>query len=332
MDAVGAPMSAELGLVANVEERRMARYSTPLCPGYTADEIIQPKFAIGLDIVAINHVYILSNAINLLHSILSRTLTTWSAARLISLHHGNFSPEIPAERSPCVTNERASLLLRAILRTMPMDTPSSGTLPIGSNSTLLSTRQRYGNLLTTTLLPADPFPASPPQTINAENTLKGWFQQLHATHRLAGLTSVGLDVGEAAVTPGGFKPDTAYYALALAYGTGPNRAPGDIKPSWKWNTALRTGYPNQRAEFKQALSQVNYYMNQHKTRYGFLITNLELVAIRRLDNNGSLELSTPIPWEAQGTATQPRLTVLLALWYIGMLAAQDEGAEQWHMD
>ncbi|RWQ93429.1 hypothetical protein C8Q69DRAFT_500646 [Paecilomyces variotii] len=49
----------------------------------------------------------------------------------------------------------------------------------------------------------------------------------------------------------------------------------------------------------------------------------ELVAIRRLDGNGNLELSDSIPWETHGSATHPVLTVALALWYIGMLASDN---------
>lgn len=78
-------------------------------------------------------------------------------------------------------------------------------------------------------------------------------------------------------------------------------------------------------EFKQVLSQVNFYMKQHHARYSFILTDRELVAIRRLDRNGNLELSASIPCTTKGTASQPRLTVLLGLWYLGMLAANDQG-------
>lgn len=59
------------------------------------------------------------------------------------------------------------------------------------------------------------------------------------------------------------------------------------------------------------------------TRYGFLLTNKELVAVKRLDRDGSLSLADPIPWGASGTEEQPRMTVLLRLWYLGLLAADD---------
>ncbi|KAJ9299692.1 hypothetical protein DTO271G3_2576 [Paecilomyces variotii] len=207
---------------------------------------------------------------------------------------------------------------------------------------------RYGNILGQTHLPPDPLPNSPPRAITARSVLRGriWeyvfprvrrglraaFNTLTATNQMNGLTSVSFHVGEAAKIIEDYTPDTAYFALALPAGTSWNRAPGDIKPSWQWSTALANhpmaGY---RTEFRQALSQVNWYMKQHNSRYGFILTNEELVVIRRLDNHGNLELAPPIPFTAGGTVAQPRMTVLLALWYLGMLAAQDEGVDRWDM-
>ncbi|KGM91616.1 uncharacterized protein PADG_12300 [Paracoccidioides brasiliensis Pb18] len=101
---------------------------------------------------------------------------------------------------------------------------------------------------------------------------------------------------------------------------------GNGEPTWEGAKIV-----SQRNEYHQALSQVNFYMNQHNSRYGFLVTNQELVAIRKLDENGNLELAQPILWTTGGTATQPRLTVMLALWYIGMLASHDQGVNNWQM-
>ncbi|OJD09777.1 hypothetical protein AJ78_08933 [Emergomyces pasteurianus Ep9510] len=218
---------------------------------------------------------------------------------------------------------------------------------IWTNFNLATIRQRYQTLLATTRLQPDPFPASPPQAINVEGllrdhitemlrprirrALRAGFHQLHASNLLNGLTPVSFSRGEAAATPNGYKPDIAYFIDASNPGSGPNRAPGDVKPSWKWSTAYRTGTPSQQREFRQVLSQVNWYMKQHISRYGVVITDLEMVAIRRLDDNGNLELSAPISWETHGTAQQPRLTIMLALWYLGMLAAQDQGHDRWSM-
>jgi hypothetical protein len=85
-------------------------------------------------------------------------------------------------------------------------------------------------------------------------------------------------------------------------------------------------------EFRQALSQVNYYyMKQHHARYGYILTDRELVAMQRRDRNGNLDLSSRIPWSRQGTAQQPQSTVLLALWYLGMLAATNGGPTGWYL-
>ncbi|OJD13496.1 hypothetical protein AJ78_06043 [Emergomyces pasteurianus Ep9510] len=123
------------------------------------------------------------------------------------------------------------------------------------------------------------------------------------------ITPRSFDVGEAALTPRGFKSDLVYFVAGSAYGSGPNRAPGHVKPSWKWSTALATAGANDRNEFCQVLSQVNWYMNQYRSRYSVVLTDHELVAIRRLDCNGNLECSSPVPWVTCGTVAQLRLTM-----------------------
>jgi hypothetical protein len=45
------------------------------------------------------------------------------------------------------------------------------------------------------------------------------------------------------------------------------------------NSNLRLGIRDQVKDFRQALSQVKYYMIVNRTRYGFILTNRELVAI-----------------------------------------------------
>ena len=64
------------------------------------------------------------------------------------------------------------------------------------------------------------------------------------------------------------------------------------------------------------------------SQYGFILTDQGLVCIRRRDVAGRLDLAAPIPWDAQGTVNQPQMTVLMGLWYLGMLAAEDQ---QWHL-
>lgn len=88
--------------------------------------------------------------------------------------------------------------------------------------------------------------------------------------------------------------------------------------------------PNKRAEYRQALSQVNWYLKQPGSRYGFILTDRELVVFRRSNNIGWVELATSIPFALGGSPSQPQ-PVPLALWYLGMLAAQDQGDARWNM-
>lgn len=73
-------------------------------------------------------------------------------------------------------------------------------------------------------------------------------------------------------------------------------------------------------EYKQVLAQVNFYMRQHNAWYGYILTDTELVAVKHLEGNDCLAISTVVPWTRGGVG---ELLVLLALWYLGMLAAED---------
>lgn len=182
---------------------------------------------------------------------------------------------------------------------------------------------------------------SPPRSINSETSarsrietnandriiqaLRCEFTHKSATQGLAGLTILTYDVGSQAMTPGNFSLAWRSTARLPTKRISPNRAPGDIKPSHKWSLDRRNGpSPTDEMEFRQALFQANYYMILQHSRYRFLITNLELVAIKRLDDVGNLEVSDSIPWASSGTSEHPQLTILLGLWYLGMLAADDQ--------
>ncbi|KAK9242086.1 hypothetical protein V1506DRAFT_548608 [Lipomyces tetrasporus] len=74
-------------------------------------------------------------------------------------------------------------------------------------------------------------------------------------------------------------------------------------------------------EYKQVLAQLNFYLDQHDARHGFILSDAELVAIRRLGRNGRLAIAAPVSWRG---GSVDRLSVLLGLWYLGMLAAEDD--------
>ncbi|KAL2012975.1 hypothetical protein VTN00DRAFT_500 [Thermoascus crustaceus] len=67
-------------------------------------------------------------------------------------------------------------------------------------------------------------------------------------------------------------------------------------------------------------------MSQSNARYGFIVTDKELVTIKRLGGDGNIELSLSISWDVEGTADDSKLTAMLALWYLGMLASDNK---QW---
>ncbi|EFR03069.1 hypothetical protein MGYG_06067 [Nannizzia gypsea CBS 118893] len=195
--------------------------------------------------------------------------------------------------------------------------------------------QRYGVLLQEAEIQSEPMPDSPPQPIRTEpmfavrvttyiqsrlrRALRAGFQ--HNTPQLANLTPITVDIGDAAQIINNFRPDIAFFHAGTPLGSSPNRCPGDLKVSWKWGSNWQTAQSVlYRKEYLQVLSQVNYYMKQHNTQYGFVLTNTELVPIKRLDARGNLLVAQAIPWEAAGPG---RLTILLGLWYIGMLGADN---------
>lgn len=210
-----------------------------------------------------------------------------------------------------------------------------------ANFNLVSIQQQFGAVLTAARIPDEPLLPSPPRPINSESTVRSridsyltnrvvrafrcGFAHMISTHQMDGRTVLNYDGGTMASTPENFLPDIAIFDPNLPSNTRPNRVPGDIKPSYKWSLGMRNDPdPRIQTEFKQVLSQINFYMLQHHARYGFILTDAELVAVRRLDRNGNLELSASIPWTTTGTAAQPRLTVLLGIWYLGMLASNNQ--------
>ncbi|KAK2809755.1 hypothetical protein FQN50_003600 [Emmonsiellopsis sp. PD_5] len=206
-----------------------------------------------------------------------------------------------------------------------------------SEFTYASIIQHYGTLLQQVQVTCEPMPDSPAQAINTEpmfamrfNTyvqsqlrraLRAGFQHLAPQLANLHLTCITVDIGDAAQIINNFRPDIAFFRDGSTLNSSPNRCPGDLKVSWKWGSDWAVvGSPTDRAEYLQVLSQVNFYMKQHNARYGFVLTDTELVPVKRLDANGNLLVARAIPWEVAGPG---RLTILLGLWYLGMLGAAD---------
>lgn len=83
-----------------------------------------------------------------------------------------------------------------------------------------------------------------------------------------------------------------------------------MKVVWKWRSAIRySGNRDDVREYKQVLLQLQFYMRQNRARYGYIVTNTELVVVKQMCTCGHLAVSNPIPWGVSGRG----LTVYLAL-------------------
>ncbi|KAI0399871.1 hypothetical protein F4802DRAFT_620682 [Xylaria palmicola] len=131
-----------------------------------------------------------------------------------------------------------------------------------------------------------------------------------------------------------------------------NYLPGDSKPAKKWNSEwIGSQYMPHKKKSNEVLAQINKYMSLCETRYGFIISEHEVVAMRLSkckhekevpDNNqesleelesdeneeaaqfGTLLEYCPIPWATSGTGN---LTVNLSLWWLSVLAFQENSIQ-----
>lgn len=122
------------------------------------------------------------------------------------------------------------------------------------------------------------------------------------------------------------------------------RVVGLVKSFDRWNTGMRHEGPSQKVQYLKGLSHLQKCMRDHSCRYGFIITEIELVCVRMgCDNIGSsggvpwfgyLEVSEGIPVKTSNPSSTPGsitsdpfqsitstpFTVSIALYYLLMLA------------
>ncbi|KAL9135624.1 MAG: hypothetical protein Q9175_003186 [Cornicularia normoerica] len=120
------------------------------------------------------------------------------------------------------------------------------------------------------------------------------------------------------------KEDGPFYLSAYAndetHALGRGRVVGLVKTYNVWNTSFCTEKNNKQTLYLAGLSHLHRLMRESNTRYGFIITEIELVCVRMGTEEGKpyfgfLQLS-----EAIELRTQTGLTACLALWYLHMLA------------
>ncbi|RDW94484.1 hypothetical protein BP5796_00247 [Coleophoma crateriformis] len=139
----------------------------------------------------------------------------------------------------------------------------------------------------------------------------------------------------------------------LIYGRGLGRVVGLVKSYNRWNTGMRTEGNHKKVEYLRGLSHLHRYMREHGCRYGFIMTEIELVVVRNGGDTtphfGYLEVQTiqlaahddAAPAQApdpdfpslnaafspqddpEREPDRPKMTACLALWYLHMLARDD---------
>jgi hypothetical protein len=70
---------------------------------------------------------------------------------------------------------------------------------------------------------------------------------------------------------------------------------GDIKLHSGWKHSMWKHVDSRGADFRQVLSQVNFYMTQNACQYGFVVTEREFVAVYRPGRKGLLKVSGSFP-------------------------------------
>jgi hypothetical protein len=133
------------------------------------------------------------------------------------------------------------------------------------------------------------------------------------------------------------------------------RLVGLVMPYQCWNTGMRS-VPTKQVAYLHGLSHLHRVMREHGCRYGFIITEIELLCVRAGANDedykpssnpnvpdegpipwfGFLETAPPISLSTHGPdpeTNSPRLTASLALWYLHMLAKEEPlpGQPSWKM-
>ena len=198
----------------------------------------------------------------------------------------------------------------------------------------------------TTLFPQGPSPSStvtPASEIDLANIInKIYFPKVNAAIQLSqGSSSLSLyqapSVDRSTGNPH-FLANYPHDADRTLNGLPRGRVVGLVKSFDRWNTGMRRESPARKVDYLNGLSHLQKCMRDHSCRYGFILTEIELVCVRAgCDNNGQpyfgyLEVSEAIATKNTASAStfvtdsgtpEPAeipLTVTLALYYLLMLA------------
>lgn len=132
------------------------------------------------------------------------------------------------------------------------------------------------------------------------------------------------------------------------FGDGRGRVVGVLKSSNLWQSRWKRGSVFEQKKYLGGLADIHQAMRDHGCRYGFIVTEMELICVRyrtrssnrKLPYFGSVELSESLPManmyqsSMSSAPSGPQLTPGLALFYLHMLARKGgmEGQYHWKLD
>ena len=113
-----------------------------------------------------------------------------------------------------------------------------------------------------------------------------------------------------------------------------NRIPGDAKLFRKINRPMLPPdgelFRDSYQQAKHVLSQIHDYMDRHGARYGYIVTDEELIFFRRRGTGwGHMDISPPIRHDVEGSLEERIWISKAVLLYFHFVVANDE--EQWHL-
>ncbi|KAF2761164.1 hypothetical protein EJ05DRAFT_497721 [Pseudovirgaria hyperparasitica] len=215
--------------------------------------------------------------------------------------------------------------------------------------------------VSTATLPTPPRPNLQPDSEGALHDICRDYhaQKVNSALRMA-LGDPNMTIRSFKPAPGSRQPDfVSNYSFdyeKTLLGDGRGRVVGLVKSYDQWNTGMRSEAPNKQVYYLQGLAHLHKIMRDHGCRYGFIMTEIEVLCVRAggppdsgmtdsttVNSSGSvplfgyLELSAPIRLSTNGfhpETGEAQLTAGLALWYLHMLAKENPlpGAISWRME
>lgn len=136
---------------------------------------------------------------------------------------------------------------------------------------------------------------------------------------------------------------SAAAAMAMFGGKPTARAVGLVKSFDRFNTGMRVEGNVKRVEYLRGLAHLHHAMREHGTRYGFILTEIELVVVRNGAEGtphfgylevASVQLNSASEGGADDDDADVPFTACLALWGLCMLAGDEPapGHAPWRAD